>query len=57
MSECENKIEGLPALIYSTLWQTREMGILKKILIDLKINKLRIMFFFNLSTVVLPMIP
>ena len=43
----EKKIEGLPALVYSAIWQTREMGILKKILTDLKIKNLRIMFFFK----------
>ncbi|MFX1274489.1 MAG: hypothetical protein ACFFBP_01100 [Promethearchaeota archaeon] len=47
MSEKNNKIEGLPALVYTALWQTREMGFLKNILTDLKIKNLRIMFFFK----------
>ena len=47
MSEKNNKIEGLPALVYTALWQTREMGFLKRILDDLNIKKLRIVFFFK----------
>ncbi|MHA1292677.1 MAG: hypothetical protein ACTSQJ_08440 [Promethearchaeota archaeon] len=41
------QLEGLPAIFYATLWQTREMGFLKKILNDLKIKHLRILFFFK----------
>jgi len=47
VSEKTEKIEGIAALLYAALWQTREMGFLKKILTDLKINHLRIIFFFN----------
>lgn len=47
MSEKNIKIEGLPALVYTALWQTREMGFLKKITTDLKIKHLSIMFFFK----------
>ena len=41
------KIEGIPALIYSAFWQTREMGFLKRILNELNIASLKIAFFFK----------
>ncbi len=47
MSEKENEITGISALLYSTLWQTREMGHLKRILDEVKINHLTIVMFFK----------
>jgi len=47
VSDKTEKIEGIPALLYAALWQTREMGFLEKILTDLKVNTLRIIVFFD----------
>ena len=47
MNEVQEQLEGTPALMYTALWQTREMGFLKNILDDLKIKKLRILFYFK----------
>jgi hypothetical protein len=41
------ELEGASALFYTALWQTRELGFLKKILTDLKIKKLKILIFFE----------
>jgi len=40
-------LEGVPAIIYSVLWQTQQMGFLKRILDDIRINNLRILVFFK----------
>ena len=47
MSLSQDKLEGIPAMMYSVFWQTREMGFLKKILEDRKVDRLRILFFFT----------
>ena len=47
MSQENAELEGAGALLYTALWQTRELGFLKKILTDLKIKKLRILIFFE----------
>ena len=47
MSEEEPQLEGVPAVLYTALWQAREMGFLKTILDELKIEKMRILFFFE----------
>lgn len=41
------KLENIPALVYSILWQTKAMGFLGKIMEDLKINNLKILLFFS----------
>lgn len=40
-------LEGVPAIIYSVLWQTKQMGFLKRILEDIGIEKLRILVFLK----------
>lgn len=42
-----DKAEGIPALLYSIFWQTRELGFLKQILNDLNIDSLRLLVFFE----------
>ncbi|MHA1688613.1 MAG: hypothetical protein ACTSUN_04650 [Promethearchaeota archaeon] len=41
------KLEDLPAIIYSAFWLTREMGFLKHILQELNIDKLSILIFLK----------
>jgi hypothetical protein len=45
MSEKYPQLEGIPVVLYTALWQVREMGFLKTILDELKIKKLRILLF------------
>jgi len=46
MSEEEQNLEGIPAIFYAGLWQTREMGFLKRILNECKIyDTFKIMMF------------
>ena len=40
-------LEGVPAVLYTGLWLVREMGFLKTILNELKINRLRILIYFE----------
>ncbi len=40
-------LENVPALFYSAFWSTREMGFLKRILTDLKIDKMKILIFMQ----------
>ena len=47
MSEELLQLEGVPAVLYTALWQAREMGFLKTILDELKIDVLRILFYFE----------
>ena len=46
MEETKDNLEGLPAVFYAAFWQTREMGFLKKILEETKIDMLKILFYF-----------
>lgn len=39
------QLENIPAIIYSAFWSTREMGFMKRILKELKIDKLTILVF------------
>ncbi len=45
MSEDSPQLEGLPAVMYTALWQVREMGFLKTILDELKIKTLKILIY------------
>jgi len=46
MSGEEDYLEGIPAIFYAALWQTREMGFLKQILNDCKIDEeFKVLFF------------
>lgn len=47
MSEQDQQLEGVPAIIYAAFWQTREMGFLKKLLMHFKVTTLRIVIFFE----------
>ena len=40
-------MEGACAVAYTALWQTRELGFLKRILTELKIKKLKILLYFE----------
>lgn len=40
-------LENIPALFYSAFWSTREMDFLKRVLMDLKIDKLKILIFMQ----------
>jgi hypothetical protein len=42
-----DNLEGVPAVFYTAPWLVRELGFLKTILDDLKIDKLKILFFFE----------
>ena len=41
------ELEGTGALLYTALWQTRELGFLKPIMEKLKIRKLKVLFYFK----------
>ena len=43
----KTSLEGIPALIYSNFWHTRELGYLQEILKKEKVKKLRAVFFFK----------
>lgn len=43
----KTSLEGIPALLYSNLWHTRELGYLEEILKKEKVKKLRALFFFR----------
>lgn len=40
-------LEGVPAILYSVLWQTKAMGYLKDIIEDIGIVKMRILIFLE----------
>ncbi|MFO7796942.1 MAG: hypothetical protein ACQERB_15850 [Promethearchaeati archaeon] len=40
-------LTGGPAIIYSVLWQTKQMGFLKTILEDIGINNLKVLIYFK----------
>lgn len=43
----KTSLEGIPALLYSNLWHTRELGYLEEILKKEKVKKLRVIFLFK----------
>jgi len=47
MSEDKKDLEGVCALAYTALWQTRELGFLKQILTSLNIKQLKILFYLE----------
>lgn len=47
MTESEIHLEGVPALLYIALWQTREMGVLKPLMERQKIQSLKIAILFE----------
>ena len=42
-----NNFEGVPAIVYFALWQTRKLGFLKEILKEKKIKNVKILLFFE----------
>jgi len=45
MSDTKSQLEGIPAVLYTPLWQARELGFLKTVLEELKIQTLKILIY------------
>lgn len=42
-----DNLEGAPAILYSVFWQTKAMGHLKRVLEEIKVEKLKILIYLQ----------